>query len=152
MKSRHLARSLAMQTLYALDFSGRFYDSEGKAVYATLLEGDIPLQGVSDSELGQLEQDVLSYSAFLLRGVIENMEQIDALISSYSVNRPLKRIDITDRNILRLSFFTLLYCPDVHPHIVIDEAVKLSQEFSTERSYKFVNGILDSYVRGEMKK
>jgi N utilization substance protein B len=33
---------------------------------------------------------------------------------------------------------------DIHPHIIIDEAVKLSQDFSTEVNYKFINGILDA--------
>jgi N utilization substance protein B len=66
------------------------------------------------------------------------------LIGEYSTNRPLDRIDIVDRNILRFSIFTLLYAKDIHSHVIIDEAVKLSQEFSSDVNYKFINGILDS--------
>lgn len=151
MKSRHLARSLAMQTLYSLDFAHRLYDEENKSVYEFLLGSEIPLAGVSEQEEAELEPDIRLYAGLLINGTIENMEQIDGLISRFSKNRSLDRINMVDRNILRISFYSLLYCTDVHPHVVIDEAVKLSQEFSSDRNYKFVNGILDSFVREEGK-
>ena len=78
-----------------------------------------------------------------MQGTIENLEQVDELISQFSLNRPLERIDIVDRNVLRISVYSLLY-GDIHPHIIIDEAVKLSQDFSTDVNYKFINGILDT--------
>lgn len=147
MKSRHLARSLAMQTLYSLDFSHQLYDDEGNSMHEALASADIPFAGISAEEEAQLEMDIRYYASFLIHGTLENLDRIDGLIERYSTNRPLDRINIVDRNILRISFYSLLFCPDVHPHIVIDEAVKLSQEFSSDRNYKFVNGVLDSYAR-----
>jgi len=138
MKSRHLARSIAVQTLYSLDFSNKLELSQ---------EVDINLSGLSPEEAESLEDDVKIYASFLIRGVLENQEEIDQLISLYSKNRTIDRINIVDRNILRISFFSLLYCKEVHPHIVVDEAVKLSLEFSSDRNYKFVNGLLDTYIR-----
>jgi len=138
MKSRHLARSIAVQTLYSLDFSNKFEFSE---------DVEINLSGLSSEDVESLEDDVRIYASFLIRGVLENKEEIDKLISEYSKNRTIDRINIVDRNILRISFFTLLYCKEVHPHIVVDEAVKLSLEFSSDRNYKFVNGLLDTYIR-----
>ena len=138
MKSRHLARSIAIQTLYSLDFSNKLENTQ---------EVEINLSGLSPEEAESLEDDVRIYASFLIRGVLENREEIDQLISLYSKNRTIDRINIVDRNILRISFFTLLYCKEVHPHIVVDEAVKLSLEFSSDRNYKFVNGLLDTYIR-----
>jgi len=138
MKSRHLARSIAVQTLYSFDFSNKFELTE---------EVEINLSGLSPEEAEGLEDDIKIYASFLIRGVLENKEEIDQLISLYSKNRTIDRINIVDRNILRISFFTLLYCKEVHPHIVVDEAVKLSLEFSSDRNYKFVNGLLDTYIR-----
>ncbi len=133
MRSRHKARQLAIQTLYALDFNKR------------LTLDDIPPQfsGVTEEEFENFEEDVKLYAAYLIRGTIENLEEIDALISRFSLNRPIDRIDFVDRNILRISVFSLLYA-NVHPHVIIDEAVKLSQDFSSEVNYKFINGILDA--------
>jgi len=134
MKTRHKARELALQTLYALDFNG-ILDSE-----------HIPttLAGLTDEEYDELEDEVKVFSKYLVAGTIENLQQIDDLISQYSLNRPVEKIDVVDRNILRLSVFCFLYDKEIHPHVVIDEAVKLSQDFSTDVTYKFINGILDS--------
>ena len=133
MRSRHKARQLAIQTLYALDFNKRL----------TLDEIPPHFSGVTEEEFENLEEDVKLYAAYLIRGTIENLEEIDALISRFSLNRPIDRIDFVDRNILRISVFSLLYA-NVHPHVIIDEAVKLSQDFSSEVNYKFINGILDA--------
>ncbi|MFA7560355.1 MAG: transcription antitermination factor NusB [Sphaerochaeta sp.] len=133
MRSRHKARQLAIQTLYALDFNKRL----------TLDEIPPQFSGVTEEEFENFEEDVKLYAAYLIRGTIENLEEIDALISRFSLNRPIDRIDFVDRNILRISVFSLLYA-NVHPHVIIDEAVKLSQDFSSEVNYKFINGILDA--------
>ncbi|MDY0244844.1 MAG: transcription antitermination factor NusB [Sphaerochaeta sp.] len=133
MKTRHKARELALQTLYAMDFNH------------TLSLESIPyiFSGITDEEYSLLEDDVKLYGMYLVRGTLENLEKIDESISKFSLNRPLERIDIVDRNILRMSVYCLMF-GDIHPHIIIDEAVKLSQDFSTEVNYKFINGILDA--------
>ncbi|MCR4676676.1 MAG: transcription antitermination factor NusB [Sphaerochaetaceae bacterium] len=139
MKSRHLARSLALQTLYAFDIKGEIH--EMSVPYS---QG---FPGLSEEEQGELESDVVLYALFLINGVIEHLDEIDEMISRFSSRRSIENISIVDRNILRISIFSLLYCKDVHSNIVIDEAVKLSQEFSTEVNYRFINGLLDTAVR-----
>ncbi len=133
MRTRHKARELAIQTLYALDFNN------------IMAKEYIPqhFSGITDSEYAELEEEVKLYAHYLVQGTIENLDQVDELITQFSLNRPLDRIDIVDRNVLRISVFCLLY-GDIHPHIIIDEAVKLSQDFSTEVNYKFINGMLDT--------
>ncbi|HAF86876.1 MAG TPA: transcription antitermination factor NusB [Sphaerochaeta sp.] len=133
MRTRHKARELAIQTLYALDFNN------------IMTKEHIPqhFSGITDAEYAELEEEVKLYAHYLVQGTVENLDQIDGLISQFSLNRPLDRIDIVDRNVLRISVFCLLY-GDIRPHIIIDEAVKLSQDFSTEVNYKFINGMLDT--------
>lgn len=139
MKSRHLARSFALQTLYSLDFNKRIH--EVKVPYT---EG---FAGLTEDEEKGLESELVIYSLYLINGVLEHLEEIDELINRFSSKRSIENISIVDRNILRMSIFTLLYCKDIDATIVIDEAVKLSQEFSTEVNYKFINGLLDTAVR-----
>ena len=133
MKTRHKARELAVQTLYALDFNKELDGTHVPDMFS----------GTTEAEYAELEDEVKVYGMYLVKGTLENLEQVNELISRFSLNRPLERIDLVDRNILRMSVFCLLY-GDIHPHIVIDEAVKLSQDFSTEVNYKFINGILDT--------
>lgn len=139
MKSRHLARSLAVQTLYALDINGKIHETE--------VPYSCGFPGLSEKEQEELESDVVLYALFLINGTLEHIDETDEMISRFSSRRSIENISIVDRNILRISIYSLLYCKDVHTNIVIDEAVKLSQEFSTEVNYRFINGLLDTAVR-----
>ena len=139
MKSRHLARAIAVQTLYSLDFNGKIYDCA--------LPYSEPFAGYTKAEQEALEIDVVLYATYLINGVLEHIPEVDEMISRFSSKRSIENINLVDRNILRLSIYTLLYCKDIHPNIVIDEAVKLSQEYSTEVNYRFINGLLDTAVR-----
>ena len=139
MKSRHLARAIAVQTLYSLDFNGKIHDCA--------LPYSEPFAGYTKSEQEALEVDVVLYATYLINGVLEHIPEVDEMISRFSSKRSIENINLVDRNILRLSIYTLLYCKDIHPNIVIDEAVKLSQEYSTEVNYRFINGLLDTAVR-----
>lgn len=138
---RHRARELAVDTIYSLDFNSNLPP-----------EGDWDIfQGLNDEEEKELSEDTKIYAYFLINGTISHLSEIDELISSYSKNRPIDKIDGVDRNILRISFFQLLYDKETHPTIVIDEAVKLSQELSNDVSFKFINGILDTYSKATRK-
>ena len=139
MKSRHLARAIAVQTLYSLDFNGRIHDCP--VPYSE------QFAGYTAQEQANLETDVVLYATFLINGVLEHLNEIDEMINRFSSKRSIENINIVDRNILRISFYTLLYGKEVHPSIVIDEAVKLSQEYSTEVNYRFIDGLLDNAVR-----
>ncbi len=134
MSKRHEGRELALTTLYSLDFNGE------------IKKGIVPdtFPTINESEEEQIDQETAYFARYLISGTLENLELIDAKISEFSINRPIERIDIIDRNILRLSVFTLLFDKKIHSHVVITEAVKLSQEYSREVNYKFINGILDS--------
>ena len=94
-----------------------------------------------------LGDDVVIFARYLIRGTLENLEHLDKLISTYSINRPIEKINIVDRNILRISFFQIENLKDTHPTIIIDQAVKLSQSLSNDVSYRFINGILDTFVK-----
>ena len=138
---RHRAREIAVGTIYSLDLNSNLPP-----------RGDwILFQGLNDDEIDELSTSVKVYARFLIEGTIQHLEECDDLISSYSKNRPIDMIDAVDRSILRISFFQLLYDGETHPTIIIDEAVKLSQELSNDVSFKFINGILDAYVKGQGK-
>ena len=139
-EERHEARELAVETLYALDFNNNLDEN----IDLTLLPGR------SESEMELLPEETKFYARFLVKGVLEHLEEIDSLISKYSINRPIDKINMVDRNILRISVFSFLYAKELHPSIVIDEAVKLSQTLSTNVTYKFINGILDNIAKQEL--
>lgn len=89
-----------------------------------------------------------AFAETLVRGVLENLEQLDALISKFSRNYLLCRLAAVDRNILRLAVYEILYNKEAPPVVAINEAIELAKEFGSEESGRFVNGILDR-IRAE---
>lgn len=85
--------------------------------------------------------DLRDYAIEILNGVKENKSRIDELIRTYIQGWDFDRIPSVDRNILRLSIWELLWSQTPEA-VVIDEALKLASELSTEESAGFVHGVL----------
>ncbi|MCH8048688.1 transcription antitermination factor NusB [Patescibacteria group bacterium] len=137
MASRHLARSIAMQTLYEWDFSGMKKDIE------KLVEKNI-------KEFGPGLEDVnKDFIRTLTHGVLKRRSSIDQIITKAAPEWPLEQITMVDRNVLRLGLFELLYGnrDEVPPKVAINEAIELAKNFSGESSGKFVNGVLGTVFR-----
>jgi len=88
----------------------------------------------------------IPYFQFLLRGIGDHLEVIDAAISPY-VDRPLAEIDQVEKAILRMAVFELSYSKDVPYKVIINEAIELAKSFAADDSHKFVNGVLDKVVK-----
>jgi N utilization substance protein B len=88
------------------------------------------------------EYPVHPYAAALVRGVASHRDRIDELLSWNLVDWTLERMPAVDRNILRIGVYELLWAGDVPDGVAIAEAVALAQDLSTDKSPKFVNGVL----------
>jgi len=87
------------------------------------------------------------FAASLVTGVGERAGEIDGLVSGHASGWALGRMPAVDRQLLRLATFELLAEPEVPPAVVIDEAVELAKEYSTEESGRYVNGVLAAIAR-----
>lgn len=83
------------------------------------------------------------YADAIVRGVAENLAEVDKRISAASQNWRLERMGRVDRNLLRMGTWELMAQKDVPRAVVIDEAVELAKAYGTEDSSSFVNGVLD---------
>ena len=133
--SRRLARELAMQALYQLDFQ-------------TELEPLAALEAAA-FEL-EVTPDAVDYAKRLVEGICAHSEQIDQHLSSTSSQWKLERMAAVDRNISRIAVYELLFGEEeMTPGIVINEAVEIAKKFGGKNSGKFVNGILGKVSRGK---
>lgn len=107
------------------------------------LEDVLNYTWLSNKEKSGLEEDDFYFPSLLLNGTIENLEEIDLKIQSKLENWDFSRINYLDKANLRLSTYSLLYQPDIPPAVVINEAINIAKQFSTDESYKFVNAVLD---------
>ncbi|HOF11746.1 MAG TPA: transcription antitermination factor NusB [Treponemataceae bacterium] len=136
--SRRKARILAFQALYSFDV-GKM-DSEQL----------VSLSWVESKSLEKLSESSNLYTRLLIAGTLENLEEIDENISKNLTNWDFERLNRVDLAILRISAYALLYQKDLHPSIVIDEAVQIAKEFGSDDSFKFINAVLDNIQKKEV--
>ncbi len=92
-------------------------------------------------------ENALEYAKTLVRGTLDHLDQIDALIRQQAEHWRLERMPPVDRNILRLAVYEFLFETDVPKLVILDEAIELAKEFGTEQSGRFVNGVLDGILK-----
>jgi transcription antitermination protein NusB len=90
------------------------------------------------------EAEGRTYADEAVRGLTQDMREVDALISAASTHWRIERMARVDRNVLRLGTWELLRRADVPRAVILDEAVELAKAFGTEESSAFVNGVLNS--------
>ncbi|MFH1291831.1 MAG: transcription antitermination factor NusB [bacterium] len=139
MSSRHLARSIAMQTLFEWDFREQSQDE-----LKNILEHNIKEFGAGFSEDDFIQE--------IVKGVIKNQEQLDKLIIEYAPQWPIDQITIVDRNVLRIGIYELKFADqEIPPKVAINEAIEMAKNYGGPASGKFVNGVLGA-VYNDMKK
>lgn len=135
MASRHLSRSIAMQSLYEWDFA------EKKADLEKIIERNL-------GEFGPgLENKDFVWQ--LVTGIVQHLAEIDKVIEKAAPQWPIDQISIVDRNVLRLGLFELIYSDKeaVPPKVAINEAIELAKSFGGENSGKFINGVLGTVFK-----
>ena len=73
-------------------------------------------------------------------------EEADEIVTRYTKNWELSRIALIDRLLLRLAICEMLCFEDIPPKVSINEAIEVAKRYSTDRSGKFINGILDAIL------
>lgn len=91
------------------------------------------------------DEELVTFATSLLSGVRRNRGELDQMLSERADNWSLERMAVTDRNVLRLGAYEILYA-DTPPRVAINEAVDLARRFGSKQSAQFVNGILDRFL------
>jgi len=140
MASRHLARSIAIQSLYEWDFKNC-----NNSLLPEIIERNL-------KEFGPGLKDE-KFVRDLIDGVLKHRQELDNIIEKAAPMWPIDQIDAIDRNVLRLGLYELLYenKEEVPPKVAINEAIELAKSFGGESSGKFINGVLGTVFR-EMEK
>jgi N utilization substance protein B len=129
--TRRKARELTLQLLYQRELTR----ADPEEMQANFEEW----KGSSDS--------VRSFANQLLDGVLLNLDEIDRELAAQTSHWRLDRLAAVDRNILRLALYELLFHQDTPPAEVIDEAIEIAKRFGSGESARFVNGVLDGFIK-----
>jgi N utilization substance protein B len=137
MASRHLSRSLVLQTLFEGDMQNTLTLENAKAVLKRNLE---------EYSLGDTDRP---FADSLLAGVIGKRDEVDAIIQKAAPQWPLDKIAPIDRNVLRIGLYELLFGDReaTPPKVALNEAIELGKSYGGDSSGKFVNGVLGAVYR-----
>lgn len=128
MSSRSKARKRAVDAIYAADLRK---------------ESPVDLLGVTQVQVAdrQNQEEIFAYAKEIVEGVIDNHSEIDDLLETYSEGWSIERMPNVDRAILRVGIWEIVYS-DTPNAVVVNEAVDLAKEYSTDESGGFINGLL----------
>lgn len=129
--SRRAAREVALRSLFQMDV-GRT-DVEGALSY--------------NLQILPLSEKAVFFARQLVEGTVAHLEDIDETIRRSALRWSVDRMARTDRNILRLAIFELLYHSEAPAKVIVNEAVELAKSYGDDDSGKFVNGILGQVLR-----
>jgi len=96
-------------------------------------------------------EDVKAFAEQLVNGVLEHKNDLDVLIGKYATNWKVSRMQIVDRNILRLGTYELFWLDEVPAKVTVNEAIELAKDFGDDEAAKFINGILDKVLATEAR-
>ena len=126
---RRKEREFALQALYALEFNG----------------------GSINDLMGHFSDQQKKYASQFARDLIrqctEHREKLDGFITPQLKNWEYGRVAVIDKILLRMAVAEFMYFDSVPPEATLNEMIEISKEFSTERSGKFINGIMDAILK-----
>lgn len=147
--TRNTAREIATHLAYELSFTDltveAFLDARlSEDNFAALAD---ECEVYTDAPNAKQEQ----YIRRLVSGVAEHAAELDTYIEKYAQGWRFERISLVASAIMRVAMFEILYMPDIPNGVAINEAVEIAKKYETPEVAKFMNGILGSFVREEVK-
>lgn len=135
MATRHLARSVVLQSLYEWDF----YDKKKDLMKIVERNAEEFASGIDEPD----------FIWRIIKGVVEHLSAIDKIIEKAAPDWPIDKISAIDRNILRIGLYELLYADkkEVPEKVAINEAIELAKNYSGLNSAKFINGVLGTVYK-----
>ena len=131
MSRRSRAREVVLQILYEDDLN----PDRNMAFADEFLRGRL-----------NHDEELVGFAVELLAGVRRNRGELNALLEERAENWSLARMAVTDRNVMRLAAYEMLYT-DTPDRVVINEAIELARRYGSQQSSQFVNGVLDRILR-----
>lgn len=128
--TRREARELIMKMLYEMTFHPE-------------KDANLLLEGYTQDMKGK-EKDFIVNE---FNGVLQHQEEIDSIIEASSTNWSINRIAKVDHMLLRMAVYELKWGEDIPQKVAINEAIEIAKVYSTDKSPKFINGILGNIAK-----
>lgn len=102
---------------------------------------------INHFEIDEKHRDFIESSIF---SIIDNLDEIDEKIKDNLIGWDFNRLYCIDKSILRVATNEIIYDDNIPDRVSINEAVEIAKKYSSEDSYRFINGVLGSISKGEV--
>ena len=147
--TRNTAREIATHLAYELSFTELSIEEYLTVRLSEENFGNLAPECELYAELPNEKQD--TYIRRLVAGVAEHAAELDTYIEKYAKGWRFERISLVAAAIMRVAMYEIMYMPDIPNGAAVNEAVEIARKYEEEETVKFVNGILGSFVREEIK-
>ena len=134
MKSRTIARSIALRALYEIDQSNH--------EIGTVMDS---LWNMEE----KLDDSVRDFSLEIVTSMMPLLEALDIVIAEHAPEWPMDQVAIIDRNILRIATWEFAVSRRTPLKVAINEAIELAKVYGSDSTPRFVNGVLGSLANSE---
>lgn len=142
MKSRHMAREVALQILYQYDLASH---TTGRPTGQNIPVGQGMVLALREHfDHFAVPEGLREFVGHLVAGTLAQVKELDEIIEKHASHWKVARMSSIDRSLLRMATYEMIHVKDVPNPIVIDEAIELAKEFGTSETPAFINGVLDS--------
>ena len=119
-----------------------------QALYAQALAGGDPAHTIKTVIESRLADDelTLKFAVDLFQKCVDHQGEATEIIEEHTENWKLDRIAVIDRILIQMAIIEFLYINDVPPKVTMNEHIEMAKKYSTNRSGRFVNGVLDAIL------
>lgn len=112
-----------------------------KTIYSKFFNDD------AEDEIEKADSEGLEFTTKILKAFAENYTEINEIISSHLKGYTIERLYKIDLAIITLAVIELNFIKENPKEVIINEAVELAKKYSTEKSPRFINGVLADIVK-----
>lgn len=134
--SRKNAREIVYQLLFPINFS---IEEDSKISFEMALENLCEGVVLDDEDKKFIEKEY--------NGIIKNKETLLEIIKNNLTNYSIEKIYKPDLIALLIAVYEITFEDEISPKTSVNEAVNICKKYSTENSYKFVNGVLAEILK-----
>ena len=156
--TRRLAREKVLQTLVTYDISGTSWEESFDYIFERIFNfGDDEIQFdklLTPEEIMEIEADIpiewtsdeRNFAYDLILAVLSHRNEIDKYIEQVAENWELERIALLDKILIEIATAEMIHFENIPTKVSINEAIEIAKSYSTDKSGKFINGVLDNIL------
>ena len=116
-------------------------------LYEGVCKKDESAEEILEKATEERALEINDYVKGVFFGVYQNMEALEGVIAKNLVGWKKERVSLVSMAILRLGAYEILYREDIPAKVSINECIELSKKYDDEKTYIFVNGVVNAIAK-----